>query len=125
MEYNEHTYTIKEKKEDILETIIEKGGITVDFTLGSHERAVTDNEKTLREITAKYKHEKLIKENIEEHHPFVLELDPMQVNTVHMYAEACEVVKQYEPKIAEFEKAIETDKKEIEALKIFLNGETK
>ena len=34
-----------------------------------------------------------------------------------MYLEACEVVKQYEPKIKEFEEALATDKAEVEFIK--------
>jgi len=117
MTFDKYTYAVTDKKEDYKETVIEKSGITVPFTLGALETSITDMEKTLKELRAKYNHEKIIKENIEQHHPFVLDLTPEQKHTVYMYLEACEVVKQYEPKIAEFDEALQSDKAELEYVK--------
>lgn len=120
------TYRVVEANEDASKAVIEKGNITVRFTLTDHQSSIADMEKTLRELNAKYNHDKLIKENIEEHHPWVLELDEMKRHTVYMYLEACEVVKQYEPKIKEFEDALATDKDEVEFIKsTILNDNTK
>jgi ABC-type multidrug transport system ATPase subunit len=114
---SKHTYEILEKNEDNRLTLIEKGNLTTKFSLKDLETNITDMEKTLKELNAKYNHDKLVKENIEENHPWVKELDEMKLHTVYMYIEACEVVRQYEPKIKEFEVALEADKEEAEYIK--------
>ena len=67
-----HTYKIKEKQDNPYETIIEKGNITVDFTLAD----MKGEQRQLQEIITKWRgqinleREKM--NNIEHHHPFIL-----------------------------------------------------
>lgn len=114
MEFQKYTYTVKEINEDSKLTVIEKSGITADFKLSDFDANIIDMEKTLREITAKYNHEKLMKENVEEHHKFVLDLTAEQKHVLGVYLEACAVVEQYKPKIDEFEEALAIEKAERE-----------
>lgn len=121
MEYNNHTYVVKEKAEDIRDSVIEKSNIKVDFTIAHYERNIADTEKTVKELKAKLNHEKLMKENIEEHHAYVKDLTAEQLHVIPQYVEACEVVRQYEPRIAEFETALAEDKAEMEVVMKMLN----
>lgn len=115
MDFTQHTYkVVKENKKDSTLTVIEKGNITSDFTLSDFQRNIIDMEKTVKELTSKYRHDLLVKQAIEKHDPFVLKLTEDQRYAVAKYIEVCEVVKQYKPKIKQFANALAIEKAEME-----------
>lgn len=107
---------VEESKEDPIFNIIEKGNVTVRFSLDEVQRNIDQNKKLVKELKAKLDLEEAKRKNIEEHHPFVKALTPEQRFTVHMYAEAMSVVDSFPAKIKEFEDSIAEMEKEKEAI---------
>lgn len=95
-------YKIIKSAEDINDAVIEKSGITVEFSLNDVERTQKYNDKQLKEIEGKYQIEKAKMVNIEENHAFVKEMSDQDLFTAGMYYEAKNFCEQAEKKIAEF-----------------------
>jgi uncharacterized protein YukE len=112
-----HSYNIKEAKEDWRDTVIEKTNITSDFTIRQFEQNIERLQKTLKELEATHKLNLAMMENIERNHKFVKKLTDEEKNTVAMYWESQQIVKQYAPRIAEFYEALGAEAKEMEAVK--------
>lgn len=100
-------YKIVEKKEDPKESVIEKTGHVIKFSIYEVEAVSAANEKELRAVKGKREVEAAKMSNIEHFHPFVLDLTPEQLMTVYMYQEAKVFVEVCDKKIAEFEKTAE------------------
>lgn len=105
------------KAENIKDTVIEKTGVIVKFTMGELEGADAGMEKILKEITAKRDYEKAKMTNIETNHPFVLTLSEEDLFTAHMYQDSKNLVKMAEIKIPEFKKQLAEDAAEILEIK--------
>jgi hypothetical protein len=123
-QFQSHNYKVIEKNdENYRHSVIEKDNIKATFTVRDFEDNIAAMQRTIKEVSAKYEHEKVIMANIEEHHPFVKDMSEQDILTVWMYREAQEVVKQYEPRIVEFKKALETEQAELEYVKEQLKGD--
>jgi len=110
------TYKVLEEKEEPIDNIIEKGNVTVKFSMRDVEDNIRANTKLLKEWKGKLDYEKAKIKNIEEHHAFVKELTEEQCFTVHMYEEAKAFERVLVPKIAEVEESLaelELEKKAI------------
>lgn len=98
-------------------SIIEKTGHIITFSL----QQVLDNdaimEKRLREMKAQREVEVAKMKNIEHHHDFVLKFTPEQLFTAHMYQEIRQVVGLSDFKIKEIENQLKSDADEIEVIK--------
>ena len=68
---------------------IMKMGQPIYFSIKDIEDNLAANAKTRKETLAKLEYEVARKENIEHHHPFVLDFTAEQLYTIHMYKEAC------------------------------------
>lgn len=106
------TYKIKEENEDFTKSIIEKGNITVDFTITDMDKEQEALSKYLKEFRANQTVKKTTIENIEEFHPFVKDFNKQQLFTIALYQEAKNAFEQYEEKIQEFEKQLSESRSE-------------
>lgn len=118
--FHNHNYKVLEASEDWKDTLIEKDNIRATFSIRDFEQNIERMEKTIREVEAKFKHEKLVMDNIEKHHKFIKKMTEQEIYTAWMYREAQEVVKQYEPRLKEFKEAVETERAEMEHVKELL-----
>lgn len=99
-------YKIKEKNENPLDTVIEKTGQSISFTLRGAEDNKISMEKMLKEFKAQLDLDSAKMKNIEDHHPFVLDMSEQDLFTVHMYMESKVVVKKLPEKIEQTEQAL-------------------
>lgn len=100
-------YTIPTPNEaDPRDSVIEKRGDVYTFTFNDIEREKIRYGKTLKELVGNRDFQAAKMKNIEEHHPFVLEMSEQDMFTAHMYQEAKAVVVVCDPKIAEVEKLL-------------------
>lgn len=95
---------------------IEKYGDVVEFTLSDIETADAEMIKRKKELQAKHDYEKVVVENIEQHHPFVKEMSEQDLLTVWMYKQAKGHVAICKENIEKLDAQIEADKKEIEEI---------
>lgn len=109
---NNHTYKIKEHNADPMNAVIEKGGITAEFTLNDLEGERRSWQKMLEEYKSKRSLEQAKVENIEHFHPFVKELSDQDRLTAYLYGEARGVRDVCDKKIAEIEAEIAFSEKE-------------
>lgn len=108
------TYKIKEKKEDINTSIIEKSGHTIEFTLDDVKKTQDYNRKSLKELNAFLEVNNVKLKNIEEHHKEVLDLTEEQLFTYAMYQNLKTEVANAEEKKVLFENAIKNIDEEVE-----------
>lgn len=114
---SEHTYSVLKENENPSQSIIRKSNVNVDFTLDE----LAANEKSYRKLLNECASQKNLADakmkNIEDNHPFVMDLTEEQAFTVHMYQEARAMSRVCGNKIPELQKEIEyieSEKKEIE-----------
>lgn len=81
-----YTYKIVEKKENDLETVIEKGNLTTRFTIQDIKDHLAFTEKTLRETKAQLEAEKIQDKIALEILPLLKEVPSDKWNVVLMYA---------------------------------------
>lgn len=116
-----HNYKIKEENKNWKDTVIEKSGITADFTIRQFEDNIERLGKTLKELEATHKLNLAQMDNIERNHKFVKKMSDQDLNTAHMYWESKQIVAQYAPRIAEFYEALGIEKKEMDEVKEMFN----
>ena len=104
-------------KPDVKDRLIEKRGEVVEFTLSDVELNFKEMNTKKKELEGKRDFEKVKKENIEQHHPFVLELSEQDLFTAWMYKEAVGWVTLCEEKIKLIDEQIASDEKEIAEIK--------
>lgn len=111
-----YEYKIKESKEDPRESVIEKSGITSEFTVHQIEASIKQNAKTVKELTAMEQIESAKVTNVETNHPFVKEMTEADRFAVHMYHEAEVKLRVIREKLAEFKKENDFDVTELEEI---------
>lgn len=97
-------YKIIENKEDINDSVIEKIGHAIHFSMNDVKYAQEQNAKQLKELKATLEVEMAKIHNIQEHHPFVKDMSDQDLHTASMYHTASVKSKQIIDKISEFEK---------------------
>lgn len=105
--------------------MIEKTNITADFTIRQFEQNIERMQKTIKELEGTHKVNLAIMDNIERNHNFVKTLSDEEMNTVAMYWESAQIVRQYAPRIAEFYEALNAEAKEMEEVKKLFGFEDK
>lgn len=98
-------YTIKEKKDNPRESVIELHGKPIEFTLYGMEASIAGAEKTIKELESTSKLNAAKMDNIERNHPFVKEMSEQDLFTAHMYQEAKAIVLVCNKKADEFKAA--------------------
>lgn len=105
---SQHKYTIEtENKEDPKASIIVKSNVDVKFTLNELEANEREYTKMVRQLKAQKELADAKMKNIEEHHPFVMDLSEEQAFTVHMYQEARAMSRVCGQKLPEYEAELE------------------
>lgn len=99
------TYKVAKDQDalDAKDRMIEKRGHVITFTINQVEEHKVELEKIMKELLSKRDYEKAKMTNIEEHHPYVKEMDAEKLFTVHMYQEANQTSKLAEAKIKEIQ----------------------
>jgi exonuclease VII small subunit len=87
-------YKIKEKNEDPKLTVIQKTGLTAEYTLADIERNIEQVNRVITELDATLRVNKAKAENVERNHPFVMDLDETALEAARIYAETREYLKQ-------------------------------
>lgn len=102
---------------DIKDRVIEKRGEVLEFTMNDIELNYKNLLKTKKELEAKKQYENAKKENIEHHHPFVLDMSAEDLFTAWMYKEASGWVTLCEDKLKDIEEQLEKDQIEIDEIR--------
>lgn len=115
---SQHKYTIHKEDKDPKASVIRKSNVDVDFTVHELEANEREYKKMVKSLTAQKELADAKMKNIEDHHPFVMDLTEEQAFTVHMYQEARAMSRVCGNKIPEYEAElayIADEKKEIES----------
>ncbi len=102
---------------DMKDRVIEKRGGVDEFTMNDIELNTKNLLNTKKELEAKRQYENVKKENIEQHHPFVLDMSEQDLFTAWMYKEAAGWVILCDEKLKLIEEQLETDALEIAEIK--------
>ena len=106
-----------ETEKPVSDRTIEKTGSVQEFSLTGLYHDTLTFEKTLKELKGNRDLKDSVCKNIESHHPFVKDLSEMDRYTIHMYQENMALVKAYNKKIVEIEKAFKQHLDEIDEIK--------
>lgn len=111
------TYKLKElNKEDPMDSVIEKTGHTVEFSMSNVRENEAAVEKAVKELTAQKNLEDAKMRNIEEHYPFVQGLTDFELSTASLYWESRQLAKACATKLVELEQQRSQDMVEIEEI---------
>ncbi len=102
---------------ELKDRIIEKHGGVDEFTINDIELNTKNLLNTKKELEAKKQYENVKKENIEQHHPFVLEMSEQDLFTAWMYKEASGWVKMCDEKLKQIEDQLAEDAEELAEIK--------
>lgn len=100
-------YSILEKKEVVEDSVIEKRGGVVKFSLSELDQNQMVLFRLQKELTKQAEVEDAKITNIETHHPFVKDMSDLDVSTVHIYYEAKTLGKACKAKLIEVNSAID------------------
>ena len=114
-------YKLIKEEGDVIDYVIEKRGLTSEFTIRDINSNLARMEKVTKELQAQLELEQAKMTNIEHFHPFVKDLSPEDLHTAWMYREAQEYVTQIVPKLEEIKNAVAADEKTVAEVKEALN----
>lgn len=103
----QHHYKLVKEHKDYKEAVIEKGGITAEFTLAEVDAMQERNRKRLLEVEGQLKVENAKMTNILRHHPDVEKMDGILLTAAALYKESQMMVKELEPKRVQIRQAIQ------------------
>jgi hypothetical protein len=109
-------YKIYKKNKDAKEVIIEKSGITAQFTINDIEKHEMYLEKSLKEVEGKLQIEEARSTNILNNNVFLMKLSEEELNAAHLYFESMAFIATAKPKIKEIKDQIKSYKKEKEEI---------
>src|SRR4051794_21287369 len=101
-----YQYRLLEPNEDYKQAVIEKAGITADFTIAEVEGMQERNKKGLLEVEGQLKIERAKLSNIENHHPKVKEIAGVLLTAAALYKESQMMIAELEPKLKQVTEAI-------------------
>lgn len=101
-----YQYRLLQPKDDYKEAVIEKAGITAEFTLAEVEAIQAHNKKALRETEGQLEIKKAEIVNIDHFHPMIKELTGPQLTAAWIYKEALDYIQKAEPTIKRLNEAI-------------------
>jgi D-serine dehydratase len=93
---------VLEEGKDLNQLTIEERGYVNKFTWQQFKEALRDNKKNKIQIEAQIKIDQEAIENIEKHHPYVLELAPEKCHAIALYDSYTKSVKACQDKLREF-----------------------
>ena len=100
------TYKIKENALDPLDSLIEKSGGTVEFSVRKVNDDIVYLEKAKKEVTGLLGINKATMENVKRTHPHIAEMTPQDLTAAYLYREAMGVVTIGEEKLDQIEKQL-------------------
>ena len=111
-------YSIRESKDNIKDTVIEKTGHVITFTLAEVEAHKAKLAKSIKEWMGKREIELAAMENVKANHPKFLELTGEEMVAAAIYEKSREMVQEMERAISVYEKQLaEYESEEKEAKK--------
>jgi hypothetical protein len=118
------TYTIKESKDNIKDSVIEKTGHKITFTFAAVEAHKEKLAKSIKELMGKREIELASMENVKSNHPKFLELTGEEMVAAAIYEKSREMVQEIERAVSVYEKQLaEYEAEETEAKKqLNING---
>lgn len=120
-----HTYKVISEHSDPSQTLIEKGGITAQFTLADLESEQKQFQKMIDEFRSKRSFEDAKVQNIEHFHPFVLDFDDEKRSTIFLYQEAKVTRDACDRRIEQIDAELQESLKETEKVRKALGLKTK
>jgi len=109
-------YKIYKKNKDAKEVVIEKSGITAQFTINEIEKHESYLARTLKEIEGQLMLEDAKATNILNNNTFLMKMSEEDIHAAHMYFEAMAFSVTAKPKIKEIKDQIKSYKKEKEEI---------
>jgi archaellum component FlaC len=106
-------YKVKSKGETVLDTVIERTGNKIEFTLGELQASIKKGKKDVKEITSQLKVHEAEMENIKHHYPDIAKMSVEDLTAAYMYRRAMGVVNEAKVKIDELIEAIAEDEQAI------------
>lgn len=103
---HQFNYQLKQPNDDYKLAVIEKSGVTIDFTLLDVEQHEHQLGKMATETEAQIALEKAKMNNIERFHPSVKKMSGELLTAAALYKEAKTYVEKAEPKLAEIKAAL-------------------
>ena len=111
------SYKLKQlNEEDPMDSVIEKTGHVVEFSMTQVNANKKVVEKSMRELEAQKAHEEAKMKNIEEHHEFVQNMTEFELATASMYYDAKTMAKACAEKLVELMEQTKKDDAEVEEI---------
>ena len=111
------TYKLKQlNEEDPMDSIIEKSGHVVEFSMTAVDSNKKIVEKSIRELEAQKAHEDAKMQNIEQHHEFVQNMTEFELATAAMYYDSKVMSKACAEKLVELVEQMKKDDAEVEEI---------
>lgn len=101
-----HSYRVVKESEDSKDSVIEKSGITAEFTIRDIEAEEASVAKKIVELKSMKQIRDAVMVNVGENHPFVLDMSEEDRHAVHMYHEAFAFSKIAQQEIDRYETAL-------------------
>jgi hypothetical protein len=114
------TYKVKEVALDPLDSLIEKSGGTVEFTVRKINDDIVYLNKAQKEVDGQVRISKATMENVKRTHPHIAEMKPEDLTAAYLYREALGVVTAGEEKL----KQIEAQLKDYAEVKVEIEKQT-
>lgn len=102
-----YSYRLLQPNDDYKQAVIEKAGITADFTLLEVDQMQERNKKDRLEVESQLSIERAKMTNIERHHPQVKKMSGVLLTAAALYKESQMMVSELEPKLKHIDAAIE------------------
>ena len=99
-------YRLVKPSDDHTAAVIEKSGITAEFTLAEVNAMQERNKKAEREVAGQLEIERAKIVNIEHFHPEVKDLSPELLVAAALYKESLTIIRDAEPKLEQIRAAI-------------------
>jgi hypothetical protein len=102
-----YNYRLLQPNEDYKQAVIEKAGITADFTIAEVEAMQERNKKGLLEAESQLKIERAKMTNIERHYPAVKKMAGVLLTAAALYKESQAMIAELEPRAKQIQQAID------------------
>jgi hypothetical protein len=111
-------YKVKEKGENVLDTIITKSNFDLDFTLREVQENIDRIKKMKVELSSKARLDDAVCKNIEGTNPEIKDIDPRILKVYHIYAKAKFFVEEAQEQIKRFDEVLDEEQKALEEIKV-------
>lgn len=116
MSLDKKDFSIKNEAENPLETVIQRGNLTNEFTLGDVLAHQKDLARMKGELEAQVSLTKATCENIERNHEWVKDMDDEKLHHAWMYFENKDLLKKSDEKLTQVKEQVATYQELVELL---------